>query len=283
MKVVLAMRVRGLLIRYGLIGAITLSLVAACNSSTETTPTATAPVLIRRLATIGPTRTPDATEWQATQLAIYATPTYLPPTLTPTATPYIGAFLGEVEIGDNWGSAINPLDVVVLPTRAAPQGIPMICSQQPDTIAFGTAWMEESYTAGELRCPIQTSYSFNGRAQVFEHGVMYHNPDTGEVWAIFPETPSENGRYWYVDHFPSMSTQGIEIPPGLYVPTGALGAVWASDPDLREVLGYAITREQSALIHAQRFEGGTLLLDAAAGQVFVLLVTGEARGAYNVD
>ena len=80
-----------------------------------------------------------------------------------------------------------------------------------------------------------------------------------------------------------MSTQGMDAPAGLRVPSGDLGAVWVSNPRLRESLGYAITRQQNISVNIQRLEGGALFLDATVGQVFVLLVNGEALGAYNVD
>ena len=113
---------------------------------------------------------------------------------------------------------------------------------------------------------------------------MYFNPNTNEVWAIAPGSAPDVGHYWYEDHPPAMSTQGMEAPAaGLRIPTGDIGAVWVSNPRLRESLGYATMRQQNSSVNIQRFEGGSLFLDATVGQVFVLLVNGDALGAYDAD
>jgi serine/threonine-protein kinase len=257
-------------------------LAASACQSDDTLPTPTAVVLVRRLATVAPTATPDEAELQATQQALYSTPTLSPPTVTPTQTPYIGVFIGEAAPEDT-DLGINPLDIHILPTRDFTGNIPLICTIDPATFVFGTAWSSDPNATDALRCPIQESYGFDGRVQIFEGGAMYQNPQTNEVWAIAPGTVLQNGRYWYEDQPPAMSTLGIEAPPGRFVPRDAFGAIWANNPQLRELLGYATTQEQNISVNLQRFEGGTLFLDATVGQVFVLLVNGEALGAYNAQ
>lgn len=254
---------------------------SACQSE-DAPVTPTAVVLVRRLATVAPTATPNEAELQATQQASYSTPTLAPPTVTPTQTPYIGVFIGEAE-PDNSGLGVNPLQIYILPTRDITGNIPLICTIDPANFVFGAAWASDAYAVDGLRCPIQESYGFDGKVQIFEGGAMYQNPQTSEVWAIAPGTALENGRYWYEDQPPVMSTLGLEAPPGRYVPREAFGAIWANNPRLRELMGYATTPEQNISVNIQRFEGGTLFLDATVGQVFVLLVNGDALGAFNAD
>ena len=263
------------------LGCLTLLTVSACQSR-DTPVTPTAVVLVRRLATVAPTATPNEAELQATQQALFSTPTMAPPTATPTQTPYVGVFIGEA-VPEDSGLGINPLQLYILPTRDVTGNIPLICTIDPATVVFGTAWRSDTYAVDGLRCPIQESYGFDGKVQIFEGGAMYRNPQTNEVWAISPGTVLQNGRYWYEDQPPVMSTLGIEAPPGRYVPREAFGATWANNPQLRELMGYATTQEQDISVNLQRFEGGTLFLDATVGQVFVLLVNGEALGAYNAQ
>lgn len=262
-------------------GLFTVGVLAACQT-TGNTPTPTAPVLARRLATAAPTHTPDDSERVATQQALQLTPTHAPPTLTPTPTPYVGVFIGEAELDtDIFG--VNPLNIVILPTRIFMPNITVVCAIERADAIFGRTWQQDTQAFHQLGCPIQESYGYDGFIQVFEDGAMYHNPNTDEVWAIAPGTRIDNGRYWYVDRPPAMSAEGLTAPQGLLVPGGVFGAVWVSNPELRRALGYAITRRQDISVGIQRYEGGTLFLDATVGQIFALLVNGSALGAYNMD
>ena len=252
--------------------------LAACQTSTPTTPTVTSPpVIVKQLATLAPTSTLNAAEIQATQAAIEAMPTQLPPTTIPTETPYVGVFIGEAEV-----DLLNP-PIIPSPLPVA-QATPVTletCSDEITTDAvFGTNWTAEARLLGDLGCPIQVSFGFTGTIQVMENGVMYHRTDTGEVWAIAPGTLTTNGEYWYVAEAAPVVPQGIVPPPGMFLPEGVIGAVWLTTIEARGILGFAVTREQEASINLQRFEGGTLFLDVNAGQVFVLLVNGTAFGPY---
>jgi hypothetical protein len=254
-------------------------LVTACQAlTTASTPTAEPQTPVRRLATVAPTRTLSAEDQQATQAA-QLTPTAIPPTPSPTATPYVGVFLGEAEPPESGGffgpaeisgPGIRDLDELVLP---------QLCALPPDDL-FGSGWIEERAALSGLRCPIQEQFGADGIVQVFENGVMYLRTDTLEVWAIQPGSLTERGRFWYVEQPPDLPPPGVSPPPGLRLPEGAFGSVWSIVPAAREALGYATTQAQPTGLNLQRFEGGTLFLDAGAGQVFALLINGDAFGPY---
>lgn len=256
-----------------------LLLIAACQPAPTPTPTTTAVPIVRQLATAQPTFTPNATEQQATRVAAFPTPTAIPPTPAPTITPYVGVFLGEA-----------PVDPLTQPELAVPLEVfftpdPLIsiledCEIPPDD-DFGTSWENEPRALNGLRCPIQESFGFTGRVQVFENGVIYLNPQTNEVWGITQSTLFETGQYWYMEQPPEIPTANIQPPdPGLGVPEGLIGGVWMALPEMRITLGFATTPEQDIDVNLQRFEGGTLFYDATVGQVFALLVNGDAYGPY---
>ena len=250
-------------------------MVGCQTSSSAPTATHTPPVLVRRLATVGPTQTPNPQERQATQLAALITPTVIRPTTIPTPTPYIGIFLGEADISDI-NRPLTELDLLP-PTAEISQTIPIICAIAPDPV-FGTNWQAESRVLNGLRCPIQERFGFTGRTQLFQSGVMYWRTDTNEVWAIRSSTPINIGQWWYEDEPPPLTPQGQVPPEGLQLPQGIAFGVWAGIPDVLENLEYATTADESADINIQRYEGGTLFLDVSAGQVFALLNNGNAYG-----
>jgi hypothetical protein len=255
-------------------------LVTSCNSSSsEATATDGPQIVARQLATVVPTITLGPTEARETQIAVLLIPTLAPPTEIPTATPYIGVFLGESE-ADVWDRSLNDYSqYFVLPTRDYSFDTSMICAYEVADV-FGTLWTTDPDAERELRCPIQESYGFAGTVQIFEQGVMYFNTTTEEVWAVFPGTLQGNGEYWYVDRPPAISTEGLSAPEGLRVPRGAFGAAWANLPQIRLSLGYATTEEQPVSINIQRFDGGTMFLDVTVGHIFILLSDGEALGPY---
>jgi hypothetical protein len=197
-----------------------------------------------------------------------------PPTPTPTETPYIGEFLGEAQ-QDN----LPPIIAIVptaLPDEAG-DGT-QTCSVSIDP-AFGDGWRSTPTITRTLGCPIQERFGFAGNVQVFERGVMYRRTETNEVWAVRPGS-IQAGQYWYISQPPTVSASGQLAPEGLRIPTDTFGAVWLSNSEIADQLGYAITPEQVADLNVQRYEGGTLFLDVTVGQVFVLLVNGDAYGPY---
>ena len=115
-----------------------------------------------------------------------------------------------------------------------------------------------------MNCPIQEVSYFEGMVQFFETGVMYFNPVTNEVWAIAPGRLGDTGEFWSTGQVQEVSP-AVPAPEGFSVPQGSFGAIWATIPQVRESLGFAITGEQTNLLKTQRFVGGTLLLDEVAG------------------
>jgi hypothetical protein len=105
---------------------------------------------------------------------------------------------------------------------------------------------------------------------------MYFSP-TGEIWAIAPGG-AQGGRYWYVVNPTAAAPAPDAVPPeGLRLPTLGFGAVWAGVPGVGDALGFARTDETAAALLVQAFEGGALLFDRSAGQVFAL-VGGQGSG-----
>src|SRR5690606_4805635 len=111
--------------------ALSACVLAACTAA----PTPTAESLIpaaqpKLLATVFISPTPDSLQQAATRGASTATPTVLPVSDTPQATPYIGVFLGEAnpeDGGPNYDVTLaSPLS---LPTLDAPAAA---CSIPPD-------------------------------------------------------------------------------------------------------------------------------------------------------
>ncbi len=261
------------LLRTGLI----LSLLILCGCETvyvapNSAPTLTPPPIIKQLATPAPTLTPDAVAMVATQQANAPTPIRTA-TPTPTITPYVGVFLGEVAQELN---IPNPANFIIPPTPI--DSIPLICGFQSDAV-FGTNWEDDHRNT--LKCPIQDRFGFNGRGQIFEGGAMYVRLETNEVWAIAPGVGTFSGAYWYEGQPNLAAVPGaIVAPPGRFIPSGALGSVWATIEPLQRALGLGLLPEGDNPVNVQRFDGGSLFLDVSAGQVFVLLLNGTAYGPY---
>ncbi len=254
--------------------------LAACSSGDS--PSTDAPaVALKVLVTVEILPTLSVAEQLATQQAA-ATATPPPPTATPTPTPYIGVFIGEANPAQG-GVPLLPQAVTAQPTENT--GLCLVATDP----AFGEVWRRDSSLVRRMGCAIQERFGFDGKVQVFERGVMYQRSSTGEVWAVNPGRIS-GGRYWYTNQIPSAGGAvglGMPAPPapqeGQRIPADVFGTVWSANPPIQQAIGYAITPEQTADLNIQRFDGGTLLLDVTVGQVFVLLVNGEAYGPFGLD
>lgn len=260
-----------------------LGLLVACQPAPAApTEVALAPVVgAKVLATVYVSPTPDAAQQQATQRAQPPTATAEPATPLPTATVYIGVFLGESGGLDDASAlaAVEQLQAQRDVPTLAPDRL-SVCPLQPDE-AFGEFWRSAAALIDDLGCPAALPTPYSGVAQVFERGVMYRTPD-GEMWAITPRG-EPTGVYWYTAQPPDVTADAVNAPANLRPPGQRFAGFWASQPDLREQLGYAQTEEIGTTFTVQHFQNGSLILDNSAGQVFVLGGvgdTGPAMGPY---
>lgn len=243
-------------------------------------PPTTAAPQVRLLATVYASPTPGAEAQRATQIAARPTLDARQPTPVPSATVYVGVFLGA-EQADGGVPVVDAARyqgtlAALGPTLGAPA--PGAACAVPIDPVFGAAWTANNLAQTTLRCPLEPVRSDVGTTQVFERGAMYFLPG-GEIWAIVAGG-SAGGPYWYVRQAPADPGGGAPPPEGLRVPSLGFGAVWRGVAGVQQALGYARTDESSASITRQRFEGGTLLLDSSAGQVFVLVGPIEGGTAY---
>lgn len=248
------------------------------------TPTLRPVAIVRPLATVGPTMTVSDIDRIATLTAAPLTPSAEPPTLTPSVTPYVGIFLGQAPVDpfEPVTSLNDPSQFVAEPTFPE-SGVRVVCEIEQGE-AMGTAWQSEQRVVNELGCPIQIMFRFDAVVQIFERGAMYLRTDTGEVWAFAPGGLEEEGRYWYIDRTPDVaSLEGITAPSGFFVPDGLIGAAWVTFAPIRDALGFAVQPAQPDRANLQRFAGGSLFLDNASGQVFALLLNGDAYGPYEAN
>lgn len=258
--------------RLGLLLLVVMLVLAACESLNPVTPTPSPQVISKLIATVYISPTPNAEQAEATRRASTPTPRPVTPTVIPSATPFIGTFIGRAERDVGFPVITRPLlapDVVGLadPTQC----------DVPIATAFVNIWQLDPAVSGQLGCPIQQTFGFFGQLQVFETGVMYLQPETRGVWALAPE----QNQYWYVEAPEAISTVGVQAVPGLVIPGGDFGSLWLGVDAVRDELGYAVTGEQDAEINLQRFENGTMLWDDSSGQLFGLVVDGTLLGPFS--
>jgi hypothetical protein len=235
--------------------------------------------LVRRLATVYASPTPDADAVRQTQVAIRPTADLRMPTAQPSPTVYIGIFLGAEDAGGGLpvidparyqgtlAAAVPPLDA----TQAAGA-----CAIPVDPV-FGASWTSNAEAVTGIRCPIEAAQAYIGTAQIFERGAMYFVP-SGAIWSI--AISGTGGPYWFVPQAPPDTPSEIPAPDGLRLPQLGFGAVWRGVAGVREALGFARTDETAASLTVQRFENGTLILDSSAGQVFVLVGPADSGTAF---
>ena len=254
-----------------------LLLLAACAPPQQAMP-ATNPPAVKVLATAVVSPTPNAEQAQATRLASSPTPAPPSPSPIPTETPYVGLFLGRANregglpmLSESFFQPDQAFSA--LPTaNAARCGIPI-------EFSYIAAWRNNNRVSDRMGCPIQQGFGFFGEAQVFEEGIMYRRPETRDTWAIVSR--GQLGQYWYLEAPPTLSTVGLPVPQGFTLPGGDFGSLWMAVDVLREQIGYAQTAPQEVAMGLQRFDGGSFLLDASAGQVFALLVDGTVYGPFS--
>ena len=254
-------------------------LVAACQPAAPTPASvALAPSSqAKLLATVFISPTPDEAQQQATQRAQPPTPTAEPATVEPTATVYVGVFIGESGSLDD-SSALAAIEQIQA-QRDVPTPRPdrlAACPMQPDE-GFGTTWRSAALVT-ELGCPAAAPVPFSGVSQLYERGAIYRTPD-GELWAVAPRG-DPTGQYWYAAQPPQATVEGVNAPANLRPPGQRFAAFWASRQDIRDTLGYAQTDEIATTFTVQMFQNGALLLDNSVAQVFVFIGVGDNGPAF---
>ncbi|MFQ3566224.1 MAG: hypothetical protein SNJ59_04435 [Aggregatilineales bacterium] len=249
--------------RISLLAAILLLAACAPAAAPANEPIETV-FIVRRLATAYVSPTPGEEDRRLTQIASRPTATIAPLVIQATPTVYIGVFLGASSSIDAGLPVIDPARyegtlAPPVPTLELPA-----CPFAPDPV-FGTTWASDPAIPRALGCAGEPVTPYIGSIQFFERGIMYWLP-TGEIFAIAPA--AGGGRFWYVAQAPPEQTWTVPVPEGLRMPTMGFGAVWQAVPGVREALGFARGNEQAVSLSFQRFDGGSLLADTSAGQVF---------------
>ncbi|MFO7633680.1 MAG: hypothetical protein R6W76_14140, partial [Caldilinea sp.] len=111
--------------------------------------------------------------------------------------------------------------------------------------------------------------------QRFDNGVMVWVQETGRIYAFL------NGGRWisYEDVFREgmrESDPAFAPPAGKQQPMRGFGKVWREHPDLRDAIGWALTKEEPATALRQSFERGEML----RASVFVYTMIGEEEGSW---
>jgi hypothetical protein len=267
-----------------LAGILLLTWLAACGPVTPPAPTGPATLppdqIVRRLATVYASPTADSAEQRATQVAARPTQDMRPPTAQPSPTVYLGVFLG-VEQEDGGAPIFDPERYQGTLAASSPgvdaTAVSSACTLATDP-AFGTEWTVNSEALQALGCAVAAVETAVGTAQVFERGVMYFIP-AGDIWAL-AQGGSGGAPYWHVSQAPPEQSWEVAPPEGLRMPSLGFGAVWRAVDGVRSALGFARTDETAVSLSVQRFEGGTLILDSSAGQVFVLVGSPDSGVAY---
>lgn len=249
-------------------------LASACAPQEAPTPTPAA--ALRLLATAFYSPTPNEAEREATRQAASPPPAPTIPTVEPSATPYVGVFIGRAERENNLVAITEPLFGGSRP-GAAPTVNPARCGIPIDA-AYVDAWRTQPNVNERLGCPIQAAFGFFGEVQLFENGLMYRRPETREIWAIL--STGRSGRHWAIEAPQSASTAGLQAPRGLVVPGGDFGSLWLGVDGLRALIGWALAEPIRIPMGMQRFESGTMLLDASGEQIYALVADGTLYGPF---
>jgi hypothetical protein len=245
--------------------------------------------LPKALATIELTATPIAEVLTATFISLQPTPTYAPPTFTPTPTPYDGIFMGNItpDVGTliyrptpgsplyiAYGApsgAVGPSGPVVVPppllASGTTPGAPLVgnppsnpgapCAVQTSG-QFANA-LNNANVRARLGCPTGDMFTLGLVGQPFQGGYMVWR-DTKEIYILLGNSESF---FRVVDAWTegmAADDPALTAPQGFLQPVRGFGLAWRSNPTLRERLGWALTTETPYNAVWQPFERGWLML-----------------------
>jgi hypothetical protein len=202
---------------------------------------------------------------------------------------YLGTGSGEVLALDpaamEWGEPTAPVAAAASPAERLPTA-----SSSPSEKLVGDPPEGYFRPTGELAlfwdnkpdvqqalgwATTQRPTSSAAAIQRFDNGVMVWVEETARIYAFL-----NDGRWLsYVDTFREgdpESDPAFAPPAGKQQPVRGFGKVWREHPDLRDAIGWALTKEEPATALRQPFERGQII---RAG-VFVYTMYGEADGAW---
>lgn len=176
-------------------------------------------------------------------------PTATPP--PPTATP-----------------TVEPTPVV--PT-ATPTQEPEPTPTTPDTVgvagSFGNVYWRNETVRQHLGEPTGPSSIISVQELDFQHGKMLQNSANGQVFLM-----GVNLRWEFMYHASGDTLpEFVEVDDsGLWQPGGVFGDIWANDPIIADMLGYAVAGQIYAYeSEIQYFEGGQMIY-SGDGYIYVL-------------
>jgi hypothetical protein len=256
--------------------------------------------LPRLLATVELSATPDVAAIEATLAQGRPTATFGPPTRTPTITPYVGIFMGDLtplpgtivyRPADGRGPVIVP--VPVTPPAAAPPGL--VLAPTPILGLTGPGFTGDPGTAcpispaapfvsaslnpairARLGCPTGESFPVGLVGQFFQNGIMIWR-DTREIYAVSLAAIRGQGAamdtFWRV---PDTWSEGMPAddasfspPPGLVQPVRGFGWIWRNNQAIRDTLGWALAPEDFFQAVWQNYERGWMMT-GPDGSVYAL-------------
>jgi hypothetical protein len=149
------------------------------------------------------------------------------------------------------------------PTPATPLG------------TFAQLYQSNARLRERLGAPVAAETMMDASRQSFEGGAMelladsrriYVFHDKSTTWAAYADT-------WMLGE--ASAADDEPPPPGRFRPQRSFGKLWATNPAVREQLGWAISPELAYLATVQRFEGGVLLHSVVAGATLALYEDGS--------
>jgi len=229
-----------------------------------TTPTATPTPTALPSPTPAPTETPTATP-SPTATATPVPPTPTPrPTNTPSATPTSAPTETPTTTPSPSPSITpTPSSTPTATNTATPTATltPTPCPIAPIR-GFGEVWNKNPTVARRLGCPtdIERGGSNTLIEQRFEGGSMTSFLPIGDIYVLIGFSRGEWQRFPYPAPLPPDTPATPTPPAGLQTPVDIFGTVWATNPGVRQNLGFAL-RPQSATIEGayQPFTGGVMI------------------------
>lgn len=218
-----------------------------------------------------PTATPEP---EPTDVPV--TPTPVPPTATPQPEP--------TQVPTQVPPTQTPVpEPTVTPTQepepepteepATPTPEPTV-TPTPDTIgvtgSFGNVYWRNEAVQTSLGQPVAVEQSISARELDFQHGKMFQNLGTGEIYLMETIGTWSSLLDTSVDPLPEF----VEVSEdGLWEPGGVFGYIWHEQSYVENTLGYAIEGEiQEFPSLMQQFENG-IMLTSADGFIYVLYTT----------